>query len=205
MTAALSGGFGLGLMMFLIISPITIFVIRVGLMGKHLLPVIITAWLSDACLTLAGIAFAAFITIQVSVAAGYAAPLGAGVLLVYALHCGRAAWRGDANEAVASIPLSLKVAVGTALALNWLNPQMMVESMVTVAVFSAPYSDTHRLVFASGFIAATGVYYISLAYTSKVLRPLLISNWFLRCFDGVAALILVASAILILSTIALPP
>jgi L-lysine exporter family protein LysE/ArgO len=171
MTVAYAAGFVLGLSLILAIGAQNAFVLRQGLRGAHVFAVCLTCALSDAILITLGVAgFAA-----IEAAAPGIAPLmrwgGAAFLIVYgALSFRRALGPAEALEPAASGAGSLAAALTTCLALTWLNPHVYLDTVVLLGSVSTQY-DGRQAAFGAGAVTASFVFFFSLGYGARVLRP----------------------------------
>lgn len=164
-------GFGLGLSLILAIGAQNAFVLRQGLRGAHVFAVCLTCALSDAVLIVAGVAgFGWLVT-----AAPWLAPAmryaGAAFLLVYGGLAFRSAWRGGDGlqpNAVADAAGSLKGALLTCLALTWLNPHVYLDTVVLLGTVAAQWQPWP---FGAGAVLASFVFFFSLGYGARLLRP----------------------------------
>lgn len=162
-------GFGLGLSLILAIGAQNAFVLRQGLRGAHVFAVCLTCAASDAILIVAGVAgFGLLID-----AAPWIAPVmrwaGAAFLLAYGALAFRSAWRGGGSlQAAGAETGSLRVALATCLALTWLNPHVYLDTVVLLGSVAAQWQ---RLPFGVGAVMASFVFFFSLGYGARLLRP----------------------------------
>jgi L-lysine exporter family protein LysE/ArgO len=64
----------------------------------------------------------------------------------------------------------LRRALGTCLALTWLNPHVYLDTVVLLGSVSAQYEA--RLAFGAGAVTASFVFFIALGYGARALAPL---------------------------------
>ncbi|KMK67802.1 LysE/ArgO family amino acid transporter [Puniceibacterium sp. IMCC21224] len=162
-------GFGLGLSLILAIGAQNAFVLRQGLLQRHVLAVCVTCALSDALLIAAGVAgFGA-----ISAAWPWFEPAmrygGAAFLLWYGARSFLAAWRGGGTLVAGDAAGGLRRAMVTCLALTWLNPHVYLDTLVLLGAVSAQYDG---LQFALGAMMASFVFFFSLGYGARLLAPL---------------------------------
>jgi len=172
MTAALSG-FALGLSLILAIGAQNAFVLRQGILRSHVAPVVLTCALSDAILIVIGVTGFG----QLAEAAPWLRPVltagGALFLFVYGAMRFRAAWRGgDVLPAGGPGAGSARAAVGTCLALTWLNPHVYLDTVVLIGAAAQRWPDQHAA-FGAGAVTASFVWFTALGFGARVLAPVL--------------------------------
>ncbi|AUC54800.1 amino acid transporter [Sagittula sp. P11] len=172
MDAALAG-FALGFSLILAIGAQNAFVLRQGLRGAHVLPVVLVCALSDAVLIAAGVlGFGALARAVPGLEWGMRI-FGAIFLTWYGIRTLLSAWRGGAALCAGEGAQSLKAAVLACLAFTWLNPHVYLDTVVLVGSVSAQYAD--RVAFAAGAMVASFVFFFGLGYGARSLAP-----WFAR-------------------------
>ncbi len=171
----------MGLSLILAIGAQNAFVLRAGLRGSHVFAICLTCALSDAILIAAGVAgFGWLVT-----AAPWIGPVmryaGAAFLIGYGALAFRAAWRGGGRlEAATGPEISLNVAIATCLALTWLNPHVYLDTVVLLGTVAAQWD---RIPFGIGAVCASFVFFFSLGYGARFLRPLFVRPGAWRVLD----------------------
>ena len=187
MSAALAGA-ALGLWLIVAIGAQNAFVLRQGLLGRHVAAVCGVCALSDALLIAAGVAGLGWLV----GAAPWAVPLlrwgGALFLVAYGAMSFRSAWRGGgALRAAEGQGGSLRAALATALALTWLNPHVYLDTVVLLGLVAAGWGE-RAWTFGAGAMAASFAWFFGLGFGARVLRPLFARPGAWRALDaGVAA------------------
>jgi L-lysine exporter family protein LysE/ArgO len=192
--AALAG-LGLGLSLIVAIGAQNAFVLRQGLLGRHVLPVVLVCTASDAALIVAGVGGGA-------VALGVAPWLlpvirvaGAVFLLGYAVAAARRAVRpasltadgpGDGG--------TRRAAVVTGLLLTWLNPHVYLDTVVLLGGIAQSHGGL-RWAFAAGAATASAGWFLALGYGARLLRPVFANPAAWRVLDGVIALVMASLAV----------
>ncbi|MEM7443360.1 MAG: LysE/ArgO family amino acid transporter [Pseudomonadota bacterium] len=190
MLSALVSGFLLSLGLILAIGAQNAFVLRQGLLVRHVFVVCLICGLSDAALIAAGvIGFAAIHETMplIEPALRYG---GAAFLFVYGLLRFRSALKNDGallSASGGSAPL-LPTAV-TCLALTWLNPHVYLDTVVLLGSISTQY-EGQRAIFAIGAMTASFVFFFSLGYGARLLRPLFATPSAWRILDFVIAAVM---------------
>jgi L-lysine exporter family protein LysE/ArgO len=185
MTTAFIPGFLLGLSLIVAIGAQNAFVLRQGLRREHVFAICLVCALSDAVLIVAGVAgFGALVT-----AVPWLAPVmrfgGAAFLLAYAVRSLISAWRNSgALNPSDEVRKSLAATLATCLAFTWLNPHVYLDTIVLLGSVSTRYAG-HRLAFALGAMSASFLFFFSLGYGARLLRPLFANPRAWRVLDGV--------------------
>ncbi len=187
MHAALAG-FGLGLSLILAIGAQNAFVLRQGLVQRHVLAVCLTCALSDAVLITAGVAGFGALTRAVPWLESAMRIGGAAFLLWYGFLSLRRAWLGGETLQAAAEQQSLRDALLTCLALTWLNPHVYLDTLVLLGAVSAKYED--KLAFGLGAVAASFVFFFTLGYGARVLSPVLAKPGAWRVLDALIGLLM---------------
>lgn len=187
MQEALLSGFILSISLIMAIGSQNAFVLRQGLRGQYVLPLVLTCALSDAILISAGVAgFGALV-----LAAPWIVTLtkwgGAAFLFVYGALNFRSALKGggtlDAAETGAS---GLWVAVGTCLLLTWANPHVYLDTVVLLGGLSAQYAPAWA--FAVGASLGSLVFFFALGFGASLLRPFFASARAWQVLDVIVGL-----------------
>ena len=191
--------FWTGFSLILAIGAQNAFVLRQGLRGAHVLPVVLTCAFSDADLIAAGVVGMGWIATSVPWIVPVMRWGGAAFLLVYGALAFRSAWQGGgALEASGENGGSLGAALATCLALTWLNPHVYLDTMVLLGSLSAQFPG-HGVAFAAGGMTASFVFFFSLGFGAVLLRPVFTSPRAWRLLDtGVGVLMWVIALGLIL-------
>lgn len=193
MTAPFLAGFVLCLSLILAIGAQNAFVLRIGLRGEHVLAVCVTCALSDAVLILASVSGFAEFSRRVPWAETVLLYGGAAFLLAYGARNFLAAFRSASLRPSEAAPESLSRVVLTCLALTWLNPHVYLDTVVLIGSISTQFEDGKGW-FAAGAMLASFVFFFSLGFGARLLKPLfaLPATW--RILDIAIGLIMWATA-----------
>lgn len=137
-----AAGLGTGLSLIVAIGAQNAFVLKQGLLRRHVFAVCLFCALSDAALIAAGVAGAGALASRAPWFLSAMRWGGAAFLIWYGLRSARAAWRG--GEALApegSAPPSLAATLATIAALTWLNPHVWLDTVVLLGAVSAQSPD----------------------------------------------------------------
>ncbi len=186
-------GFALGFSLILAIGAQNAFVLRQGLRGEHVLPVVLTCALSDAVLIAAGVAGFGVLVDRFPAAVEIARWGGVAFLVVYGAMSFRAAWRGGAAlEAEGREAVPLGAALVTCLTLTWANPHVYLDTVVLLGGISAQYAPVWG--FGIGAMLSSFVFFFSLGFGARLLRPLFTSARAWQLLDVFVGLIMWAIA-----------
>ena len=192
MQAALAG-FSLGMSLIVAIGAQNAFVLRQGIVRAHVFPVAAICAASDAVLIAAGVAGFGALTGALPWLEIAMRWVGAAFLLWYGLRSWRAAWRGEGALRAGAAAGSLRAAVLTCLALTWLNPHVYLDTVMLLGAVSAQYED--RTGFALGAMAASVLFFFTLAYAARLLAPVFARPAAWRVLDlGIGAVMLALAA-----------
>ncbi|KQY31766.1 amino acid transporter [Nocardia sp. Root136] len=193
--AALSG-LGFGLSLIVAIGAQNAFVLRQGVRGQHVLPVIAVCAVSDIVLIGAGVAGFGTVVESFPAVVTVAKYAGAAFLVGYALLAARRALGSStliAEAAGASVAVGASVL--TCLALTWLNPHVYLDTLVLLGSFASTYATPDRWFLAAGAMLASVVWFAALGYGARRLGPLFARPIAWRVLDSLIALVMLALAI----------
>ena len=164
------------------------FVLRQGVKGEHVFWVCLTCAGLDALLMAAGVGgFHILITRWpwITPLARYG---GAAFLLWYGWRNAVSAWHGKNALQVAqgTAPTSLARVVGTCLMISLLNPHVYLDTVVLIGSLSARYGALNWY-FWLGTSLGSFVFFFSLGYGARLLRPLLATPRAWRVLDALIA------------------
>ncbi|MBW0274493.1 amino acid transporter [Nocardia sp. MH4] len=193
--AALSG-LGFGLSLIVAIGAQNAFVLRQGVRGQHVLPVIAVCAVSDIVLIAAGVAGFGTVVEAVPAVLTVARCAGAAFLFGYAVLAARRALSSSALIAdAAGASVAVGASVLTCLALTWLNPHVYLDTVVLLGSFASTYASPDRWFLAGGAMLASIGWFLALGYGARRLGPLFARPIAWRVLDSVIAVIMVALAI----------
>ena len=192
-------GFLVSASLILAIGAQNAFVLRQGLLGRHVGPLVLFCGFSDLILIVAGVAG---FGIAVRAAPWLPAAMtmaGALFVAVYGVLRLRDAWRGNYQAAQAGDAGSLRAALGTIAALTWLNPHVYLDTLALLGAVSTRFEGaSEKIAFGAGASAASFLFFAALGYGAQLLAPLMRSARAWRLLDiviGVTMLLLSAALI----------
>lgn len=171
MTIALTAGFLFSLSLILAIGAQNAFVLQQGIANRHLFMVCAICALSDALLIQIGVFGMNAVKTAVPLFADVMRYGGALFLCIYGILRFRAFCKGGEALQIdsAAIPSRKKTAL-TTLAMTWLNPHVYLDTVLLLGSVAAQY-DPYRETFAIGAALASLLFFFSLGYGARMLRP----------------------------------
>lgn len=183
-------GFSAAFSLILAIGAQNAFVLRQGLKGQHVLPLVLFCAFSDAILVSVGVmGFGAIVGLW-PVFPKLMAYAGAAFLFVYGYLRFRAAWRGDQKIELEDDSKTLWSTLGIAAALTWANPHVYVDTVGLLGAISTSFHGTPKLTFAIGAILASFVFFFSLGFGAKMLSPYMQSTRAWRILDTIIGIVM---------------
>ena len=184
MTNALLSGFLLGLSLIVAIGAQNAFVLRQGLRREHVFAVCLACALSDAVLITVGVAGFGVIGVAIPWIEPVMRYGGALFLAAYGLRSFRAALvnHGALTSSQAD-GLGLARTLATCLAFTWLNPHVYLDTVVLLGSISTQYAGD-KLAFGAGATTASFLFFFSLGYGARLVRPMFAKPGAWRILDG---------------------
>lgn len=171
MTNALFSGFLLGLSLIVAIGAQNAFVLRQGLRREHVFWVCLACALSDAALITIGVAGFGVVGVAIPWIEPAMRYGGALFLALYGLRSFRAALTDHGTLGPSEAKgQSLMQALLTCLAFTWLNPHVYLDTVVLLGSISTQYQG-FKTAFGVGAGTASFLFFFSLGYGARLLRP----------------------------------
>lgn len=192
-------GFFLGASLIIAIGAQNAFVLRQGLVARHVGPVVAICALSDALLISLG---AAGMGSLVNASAGLFVGLafaGAAFLAWYGIGAARRMLTPSILEAGGGDGLSLRAAVTTVLLLTWANPHVYLDTVVLLGTL-ANQQGQGRWLFAAGAAAASAAWFFGLGFGARRLAGLFATPATWRVLDGIIAVVMLALGFSLIAT-----
>lgn len=189
MFSVLATGLFTGLALIVAIGAQNAFVLRQGIRGEQVLPIVLTCLLSDVVAISAGVGGLGAVIERWPAALPIAQVIGGLYLLAFGLHAALRAWRPTALEAGTGSAMTRRTAVLTALALTWLNPHFYLDAIVLLGTVANSFG-VDRWWFLAGALLASTTWFFALGYGARLLRGLFAkpSSW--RVLDGGIAVVM---------------
>ena len=190
-------GFSLGLSLIMAIGAQNAFVLKQGLLKQHVLWLCLICAVSDALLIAAGVFGLGKWIESHPVFVLWMKYFGAAFLILYGLRSLYSAFKSSQSLLPDDqLSLSLKKSILLCLGFTWLNPHVYLDTVVLLGSISAQYTD--KLAFASGAMSASFIFFFSLGYGARLLRPIFANPKAWKILDGLIALIMFSLATLLL-------
>jgi len=196
--ATLLTGLGAGASLIIAIGAQNAYVLRQGLRREHVLPIVLICIGSDAILIAAGVAGIGAVIKAAPLALEIVRWAGFAFLLLYALFAARRALRPEELRAAAGAGTTTALAaIGTCLALTWLNPHVYLDTVLLLGSLSASHGDPGRWVFGAGAVIASVLWFGMLGFGARYLAPVFARPVAWRILDGAIAVLMVVLAVLL--------
>ncbi|MER8076793.1 LysE/ArgO family amino acid transporter [Acinetobacter pittii] len=164
-------GFGIGSGLIVAIGAQNAFVLKQGLKQQYVFWLCLICALSDSILIACGVLGFAEIMTASPILITVAKYLGATFLLVYGAKAFYAAFKTTQSmDLDSSQKQTLTQALVTCLAFTWLNPHVYLDTIVLIGSVATQLED--KVSFALGSIFASWVFFFSLGYGARLLKPL---------------------------------
>lgn len=191
-------GLGFGWSLIIAIGAQNAFVLRQGLRREHVLAVVAICAVSDAVLIACGIAGLGTLLELAPWLVDAMRIGGAAFLLTYGGLAARRAWRPASIDADADgAPAALWPVMATCLALTWLNPHVYLDTVVLLGSVADSHGDD-RWWFGIGAAIGSVVWFASLGFGARLLRPVFARPVAWRVLDALIAVVMLVIAISLL-------
>ena len=197
MISAFFTGFFTGLSLIIAIGAQNSFVLRQGIIGKHIFHVALFCALADALLITFGVVGISFLLnsfdTQIS---DWLFGFAAIWLFGYGIIRFKACFTNDLSmEIEKSLSKNLLSTLTVAFILTFANPHVYLDTMILIGTISQQFSNGNKFFYALGASMASFVFFFSLAYGAKLLAPLMKKPASWRILDGLIAIIMFSIAI----------
>ena len=189
-------GFATTLTLIAAIGAQNAFVLRQGIRGEHVTPVVALCAVSDLMLIFAGIAgFGALIAAHpdIVVIAKYG---GVVFLIGYGLLAARRAMKPGTLTPSDTAPARLAGVLATCLALTFLNPHVYLDTVILLGALANEHQDG-RWLFGVGAVTASVVWFTGLGFGAKRLSRFFATARTWRILDGLIATMMIALGVVL--------
>ena len=171
MLSAFLTGFFLGFSLILAIGAQNSFVLRQGLIGRHVFTVALFCSLSDALLISIGVAgISIFLNNYIDLFSDWLFGISAIWLTVYGLMRLRDSVKGKSALVIESASTNgLISTLSFLVVLTFANPHVYLDTVILIGSVSQQFSGNTKLAYAIGASLASLVFFFSLAYGAKYL------------------------------------
>jgi L-lysine exporter family protein LysE/ArgO len=175
------------------------FVLRQGLLRRHVGLVVATCMLGDIALILCGVLGIGALVREWPALLQALRFGGAAFLAVYGLMAARRAWLGSRGLAAGQDGgSSWRRVLLACLAFTFLNPHVYLDTMILLGGLSTQYHGAARTAFAVGACLASIAWFTTLGYGSRLLLPVFKSPRAWQVLDGFVAFFMLGLAALLL-------
>ncbi len=190
--SAFTTGFATGLSLILAIGAQNAFVLRQGLMGRHIFAVALFCAGSDALLIAVGVGG---ISLFIAELANMYSTLLFGVASLWLAFYGvlrlRDAIRGNAKISYhKGFETRLLPTLAITAMLTFGNPHVYLDTVVLIGTVSLQFEATNKFYFGLGAAISSFVFFFSLAYGAKFLAPYVERPYLWRILDAGIAVIM---------------
>lgn len=192
-------GLASGLSLIIAIGSQNAFVLRQGIRRAHVILVIAVCAVSDLILILFGVAGLGALIEQAPAAVDLVRWAGAAFLLVYAGLAARRAIRGgQVATSAATAHGHWAAALGTSLALTWLNPHVYLDTVLLLGSLANAHGPAGKWWFAAGAGLGSIAWFTALGFGARFLEPLFRRPGAWRVLDGSVAVVMATLAALLI-------
>ena len=197
MLSAFLSGFILGFSLILAIGSQNSFVLRQGLMNRHVFIVALFCSLSDALLIGIGVVgISLFLNNYIDLVSDWLFGFSAIWLAGYGLLRLREAIKGKSVLIVENSSANGLVSTLSFLSvLTFANPHVYLDTVVLIGSVSQQFPDNTKLAYVLGASIASFVFFFSLAYGAKLLSPIMQKPIAWRILDSFIAFVMFSLAI----------
>ncbi len=197
MLSAFLTGFILGFALILAIGAQNSFVLRQGLMGRHIFIVALFCSLSDAFLISIGVAgISMFLNNYIYLVSNWLFGISAIWLAGYGILRLRDAINGNSALVIESASSNGLISTLSFLAvLTFANPHVYLDTVVLIGSVSQQFPGITKLAYVLGASIASFVFFFSLAYGAKFLSPIMQRPIAWRLLDSFIAFVMFTLAI----------
>lgn len=191
-------GLAAGLTLIVAIGSQNAFVLRQGLRRSHVALVVTVCAVSDLVLIVLGVGGLGAAIERAPVVLEVVRWAGAAFLAGYA---GLAAWRAVRGERLdvdgGPAAMSWRAALGTCLALTWLNPHVYLDTVLLLGSLANTHGTPGRWWFAAGAALGSVLWFTALGVGARYLAPLFARPWAWRILDALIAVVMLLLAVLL--------
>jgi len=197
MLSAFLTGFILGLSLILAIGAQNSFVLRQGLMGRHVFTVALFCSLSDAILIVIGVTgISIFLNDIIYLVSDWLFAVAAIWLTGYGLLRLKDAIKGNSTLVAEGISNNgIATTLSSLVVLTFANPHVYLDTVILIGSVSQQFPDDTKLAYVLGASIASFVFFFSLAYGAKFLSPIMQRPLAWRALDSFIAFIMFTLAI----------
>ena len=200
MILSLVSGLASGLSLIVAIGAQNAFVLRQGVQRSHVLLVVAVCAISDLVLIVLGVAGVGVLIEQAPAVLEVVRWAGAAFLVAYGAMAAVRAIRGtQVAQPAAGHKGTWAAALGTCLALTWLNPHVYLDTVLLLGSLAGTHGADGRWWFAAGAGLGSVAWFAALGTGARFLAPLFARPGSWRVLDGGIALVMVTLAVMLVA------
>ena len=158
-----------GLALIVAVGAQNAFLLRQGIRGEHVLPLVTLCLLSDVVAITAGVAGLGTVLGRWPGALPVMQVLGGVYLLAFGVQSALRAWRPSGLTADGGPAMSLGRAVLMMLALTWLNPHFYLDTLLMLGTVANSLGE-QRWLFGAGAVLGSAIWFPTLGFGARFLR-----------------------------------
>lgn len=187
-------GFALSAALIMAIGAQNLFVLRQGLRGEHVGPIVLFFGMSDAVLIAAGVGgIGASLSAAPQLTTVFAFG-GAAFLAWYGIAALRRMASPGAMAVAATGGLSLGRAMATGAAFTFLNPHVYLDTVLLMGTAGSAQPEALRPIFVFGAASASFTWFTALGYGARLLQPVFTRPSAWRILDAVVGIVMLSLA-----------
>lgn len=198
MISSAATGFAAGLTLIVAIGSQNAFVLRQGLKRSHVALVVTTCAISDLVLIAFGVAGLGVVIERMPVLIEVVRWAGALFLAGYAFLAARRAVQGETfDPSESGRAMSWRAALGTCLALTWLNPHVYLDTVLLLGSLASTHGMPGKWWFAAGAGLGSIAWFSALGVGARYLAPIFARRSAWRILDALIAVVMLALAVML--------
>ncbi len=192
MTAIILKGFTVTISLIFAIGAQNAFVLKQGLKKEHVIPIVLICIAIDIILISSGVFGIGYFVSKNPFLIKFIAIIGIIFLSGYALLCLRSAYKGEHMDIDKEQgKKSLREVMILVLVFSLLNPHTYLDTVLLIGGIGASYTLTNeKILFLSGSLVASTVWFMALGFGSRVLIPLFQKNITWKILDVLIAMLM---------------
>ncbi len=178
-----------GLALIVAVGAQNAFLLRQGIRGEKVLPIVLTCLVSDVVAISLGVAGLGVVLERWPGVLPVAQILGGLYLIAFGVHAAMRAWRPSSLEAGEGTALTTGRAVMLTLALTWLNPHFYLDAILMLGTVANSFGPD-RWWFLLGSLTASVLWFFGLGFGARLLRGLFARPGAWRVLDSAIAVLM---------------
>ncbi|RYB95168.1 amino acid transporter [Nocardioides oleivorans] len=183
-----------GLALIVAVGAQNAFLLRQGIRGEQVLPIVLTCLISDVVAISLGVAGLGVVLERWPGVLPIAQVLGGLYLIAFGVHAAMRAWKPGKLDAGEGSALTPGRAVLLTLALTWLNPHFYLDAVLMLGTVANSFGED-RWWFLAGTLTASVLWFFGLGFGARLLRGLFARPAAWRVLDSAIAVIMGALGI----------